>query len=364
MIMQICRVLLVVALVIAPMPALAVGGAVQTSQQDSADSGEEPASISPAGALPVGEKQPQEIVQVIETVYITDYITETVVLTEILPITETVVVTEVVTVEQIASITETVVVTEVVTVEQIVPVTETVVVTEVVTVEQIVPVTETVVVTEVVTAEQVVLVAETVAGVEAAASSTKVQTVEPTTNQTPESESQAEAAVTAPPISEASPTPSSTAMTASQKTNTERTLTHWGQLTPAYSEPTPLPVTGLAMYYAPRVMDSVASYRERVNNIEECEECIGRVALLRAGDIGRHVWIQVGDGAVEGPFQVLDVAGRHHIPDLLRRNWVVDVDYETAMRWGMRGPIEVTVYAEPPDRIAKLPTQSNEGKAP
>ncbi|MFN3332639.1 MAG: hypothetical protein ACK47M_09025, partial [Caldilinea sp.] len=111
MIMQICRVLLVVALVIAPMPALAVGGAVQTSQQDSADSGEEPASISPAGALPAGEIQPQEIVQVIETVYITDYITETVVLTEILPITETVVVTEVVTVEQIASITETVVVT-------------------------------------------------------------------------------------------------------------------------------------------------------------------------------------------------------------------------------------------------------------
>lgn len=303
--MQICRVLLVVALVVAPMPALAIGGAVQTSQQESADNSEEPASINPAGALPAGEKQPQEIVRVIETVYIT----ETLVLTEIVPITETVVVTEVMTVEQIVPVTET------------------------------------------------------VAGVEAAASSTKEQTVEPSINQTPASKSQAEEAVTALPISETDPTSSSTA-TVSQKTDAARLLTHWSQLTPAYSEPTPLPVTGLAMYYAPRVMDSVASYRERVNNIEECEECIGRVALLRAGDIGRHVWIQVGDGVVEGPFQVLDVAGRHHIPDLLRRNWVVDVDYETAMRWGMRGPIEVTVYAEPPARIAIRPTQPTEGKAP
>ncbi|GIK73506.1 MAG: hypothetical protein BroJett021_24940 [Chloroflexota bacterium] len=395
MMMQICRVLLVVALVVAPMPALAVGAAVQTSQQESADNSEEPASINPAGALPAGEKQPQEIVRVIETVYITETlvlteivpITETVVVTEvvaveqivpvtetvvvtevvtveqIVPVTETVVVTEVVAVEQIVPVTETVVVTEVVAVEQIVPVTETVVVTEVVAVEQIVPVTETVVVTEVVTVEQIVPVTETVAGVEAAASSTKEQAVEPSINQTPASKSQAEEAVTALPISETDPTSSSTTA-ASQKTGAARPLTHWSQLTPAYSEPTPLPVTGLAMYYAPRVMDGVASYRERVNNIEECEECIGRVALLRAGDIGRHVWIQVGDGVVEGPFQVLDVAGRHHIPDLLRRNWVVDVDYETAMRWGMRGPIEVTVYAEPPARIAIRPTQPNEGKAP
>jgi hypothetical protein len=262
-------------------------------------------------------------------------------------------------------VTETVVVTEVVTVEQIAPVTETVVVTEVVTVEKIVPVTETVVVTEVVTVEQIAPVTETVASAEAATGSTQVQAVEPAVDQTPAGKSQTgEEAVTTPPISEANPTPADASTTAGQKTGVAHPLTHWSQLSPAYSEPTPLPVTGLAMYYAPRVMDGVAFYRERVNKIEECEECIGRVALLRAGDIGRHVWIQVGNGAVEGPFQVLDVAGRHHIPDLLRRNWVVDVDYETAMRWGMRGPIEVTVYAEPQDRIAKRPTQPNEGKAP
>lgn len=138
--------------------------------------------------------------------------------------------------------------------------------------------------------------------------------------------------------------------------------THWLQLSPPYSEPTPLPITGLAMYYAPQVMDRVEMYRERVNKIEACEECIGRVALLRAGDLGRLVWIQVGKGKIEGPFQVLDVAARHHIPDLLRRNWVVDVDYETAKRWGMRGPIEVTIYAEPPEKLA-LRTPKNEQQA-
>ncbi|MBO9393293.1 hypothetical protein, partial [Caldilinea sp.] len=182
----------------------------------------------------------------------------------------------------------------------VVPVTQTVVVTEVVPVEQVVPVTQTVVVTEVVPGEETLSVRES----------------EGTTS-----------------------VPS-------------RPVTNWLQLSPPYSEPTPLPITGLAMYYAPQVMDRVELYRERVNQIEVCEECIGRVALLRAGDLGRLVWIQVGDGIVEGPFQVLDVAARHHIPDLLRRNWVVDVDYETARRWGMRGPIEVTVFAEPPEKVA------------
>jgi len=104
----------------------------------------------------------------------------------------------------------------------------------------------------------------------------------------------------------------------------------------------------MAMYYAPNVMENVAQYRQRVDKIEGCDECVGSVALLRAGDLDRKVWIQPEDGAVEGPFQVLDVAARHHIPSLLARNWVVDVDYATAMRWGMRGPVPVTIFAEPP----------------
>ena len=126
-------------------------------------------------------------------------------------------------------------------------------------------------------------------------------------------------------------------------------VANWLNLAPGYYEQTPLPAGGLAMYYAPYVMDRVVNYRERVTNLAECTECIGRVALLRAGDIGRRVWIQAGDGAVEGPYYVTDVAARHDIPGLLKRGWVVDVDWETGQHWQMRGPIPVTVYAEPPD---------------
>lgn len=82
---------------------------------------------------------------------------------------------------------------------------------------------------------------------------------------------------------------------------------------------------------------------------------MGSVALLRAGDLDRKVWIQLENGEVDGPFQVLDVAARHHIPSLLARNWVVDVDYDTAMRWGMRGPVPVTILGAPPaEPVAEL----------
>ncbi|MBW7886435.1 MAG: hypothetical protein H3C34_28170, partial [Caldilineaceae bacterium] len=76
----------------------------------------------------------------------------------------------------------------------------------------------------------------------------------------------------------------------------------------------------------------------------------------------RKVWIQVGDRAMEGPFLVTDVAGRHHIPALIRRGWVVDVDYETAQRWLMQGPIPVTIYDEPPaDAVVVVPPQADTG---
>ncbi len=312
----------------------------------------------------------EQIVPVTQTVLVTEVVT----LEQIVPVTETVFVTEVVTIEQIVPVTQTVFVTEVVTVEEIVPVTQTVFVTEVVTVEEIVPITQTVLVTEVVTIEQIVPVTETVFV-------TEVVTVEPTV---PMSETESAAPSPTASIdsgnealdagdSEEPNSPESLVTTPNlagaqaqaingQASVASQPATHWLQLSPPYSEPTPLPITGLAMYYAPQVMDRVEMYRERVNKIEACEECIGRVALLRAGDLGRLVWIQVGKGKIEGPFQVLDVAARHHIPDLLRRNWVVDVDYETAKRWGMRGPIEVTIYAEPPEKLA-LRTPKNEQQA-
>ncbi|MCX6030634.1 MAG: hypothetical protein NT169_15210, partial [Chloroflexi bacterium] len=62
-------------------------------------------------------------------------------------------------------------------------------------------------------------------------------------------------------------------------------------LFPGYWEQTPLPQTGLATFYAPGMMEYVETYRRDRGQLPECPECVGTVALLRAGDIGRKVWL-------------------------------------------------------------------------
>lgn len=121
----------------------------------------------------------------------------------------------------------------------------------------------------------------------------------------------------------------------------------WLRLAPAYAAQSPLPVRGQAMYYNPGVMQKVLAYRHQLRQIENCEDCIGYVALLRAGDINRKVWLQVSEDTVEGPFLVTDVAARHDIPRLLRIGWGIDVDWETAKRWNLRMPM-VTIHDAPP----------------
>ncbi len=115
-------------------------------------------------------------------------------------------------------------------------------------------------------------------------------------------------------------------------------------LRPGYWETSNLPVQGVAMYYNPGVFQKVLGFRYKNQHISTCDECIGYVALLRAGDLDRRVWLQRQDRIAEGPFWVVDVASRRDIPGLLERNWVVDIDYQTAMRWRMAGPIPITVY--------------------
>jgi hypothetical protein len=134
-------------------------------------------------------------------------------------------------------------------------------------------------------------------------------------------------------------TPSITAATSRSQPNVA--------LNPAYSQASPLPLTGLAMYYNPNVMNEVVANRMAMGHLSTCGECIGHVALLRVGDLNRRVWLQWADGKVEGPFLVADVAAAHHVGYLLERNWVVDVDYQTALRRGMNGPVAVTVLAGP-----------------
>jgi hypothetical protein len=118
-------------------------------------------------------------------------------------------------------------------------------------------------------------------------------------------------------------------------------------LSPAYSASSPLPVAGKAMYYNPGIMQEVYAYRLRLGQVQPCSECVGYVALLRQGDLGRKVWLRWGDGTVEGPFLVIDVAARQHVGLLLTRGWAVDVDYATAIRHGMNRPVQVTILAAP-----------------
>lgn len=119
-------------------------------------------------------------------------------------------------------------------------------------------------------------------------------------------------------------------------------------LSPPYSAATPLPAKGRAMYYNPGVMGQVLMYRLKNGQIELCDGCVGYAALLRAGDLNRRIWLEWEDGSVDGPFLVIDVAARHHIPSLLERDWVVDLDYHSAQRRGMNRPLPVTVLAAPP----------------
>lgn len=118
-------------------------------------------------------------------------------------------------------------------------------------------------------------------------------------------------------------------------------------LKPDYFQQSPLPVQGLAMYYNPGIFQRVLKKQIAWGDVTECDECIGMVALLREGDMDRRVWLQRPGHPPEGPFWVVDQAAPHDVPGLVRRNWVVDVDYETAMRWGMRGPIPIIVLADP-----------------
>jgi len=124
-----------------------------------------------------------------------------------------------------------------------------------------------------------------------------------------------------------------------------------------YGQPSALPITGYATYYNPNIMQQVLNYRLSLGQVSTCNECVGTVALLQAGDINRRIWLQWADGSVEGPFLVIDVAASQHVKMLLARHWVVDVDNRTAVRHGMLGPVLVTVWGSPPEpsEVASLP---------
>ena len=97
---------------------------------------------------------------------------------------------------------------------------------------------------------------------------------------------------------------------------------------------------GQATYYSPTLMQQVAENRGL-----SLEGYAGGVALNRRGDLGRVVWLEF-DGAIDGPFLVVDCARKEHYDSREQRSRVVEVDAQTAMRrefYGV-GPVSVKVF--------------------
>jgi hypothetical protein len=109
---------------------------------------------------------------------------------------------------------------------------------------------------------------------------------------------------------------------------------------------------GDASYYAPGLMERVLEYRLDTGRVQPCTQCIGYVALLDATDMGRLVWLDWGGGSagdgIDGPYLVADCAQAEHRASLVARRRVVEVDWPTAKRHRMAGPVSVRVLWLPP----------------
>lgn len=111
-------------------------------------------------------------------------------------------------------------------------------------------------------------------------------------------------------------------------------------------------IVGQATYYAPGLMQQVYANRLAWRQVEPCPECVGMVALLEPGHIGRRVWLTPPGGEPIGPLLVVDCAQAAHRDELEARGWAVDVSWELGARLGMRGPLAgVTIDFEPPVRV-------------
>ncbi len=98
-------------------------------------------------------------------------------------------------------------------------------------------------------------------------------------------------------------------------------------------------LTGEVTYYADGVMEAVYANRLKWDHVEPCPDCIGMVALLDRANVGRQVYIVRPGHPPEGPYLVVDCAARKDYARLRQRGLVAEVDYRTARRWRMAGPL-------------------------
>jgi hypothetical protein len=123
---------------------------------------------------------------------------------------------------------------------------------------------------------------------------------------------------------------------------------------PPWKEATELPARGQVTYYADGLMEWVYEQRLRQSRVPVCDPpaCVGYVAMMRAGDLGRKVWLQRPGELAEGPFLVVDYAAEQNFASLWARGVVAEVDFNTARRWGMHGPLaEVMIWDVSPNQL-------------
>jgi hypothetical protein len=90
-------------------------------------------------------------------------------------------------------------------------------------------------------------------------------------------------------------------------------------------------VMGSAVMYAPYLMQANIAYRGLPT-----EGTIGGVALPFCSEIGHWVWLKAPGLEWEGPFVVADCSRRNDMyGHVMVNDQVVEVDFETALRWRM-----------------------------
>lgn len=109
-------------------------------------------------------------------------------------------------------------------------------------------------------------------------------------------------------------------------------------------------VSGQATYYNPGVFEEVAANR----HLPPCHECTGYISLLDCEDLGKLVWVSNGKETV-GPLQNIDCASPKHRQALIQSNWAADLPHWLAVRWGMAGPISITVMTRRREMYYEFP---------
>lgn len=100
---------------------------------------------------------------------------------------------------------------------------------------------------------------------------------------------------------------------------------------------------GQAAYYNSGVFEQVVAIRQTgwtANPLpEELPPVIGFVARRGCSEIGQLLWIYHESEGVQGPYLVADYANQieGHDKVMRRKGIIVEVDFNTATRWGVIG---------------------------